>query len=132
MLTANGSEFPNTVYLPGTAPPTQQINTSYAWTLMTPYTSNMTGPLHAVSDDNSSLLPFDGDICLVDNQTFYISTHAIPNVTFPFGRLAAIYLNDTTLIYHQFNESLILEETADEALGLERFGKATEIIVPTQ
>ena len=99
---------------------------------MIPDASNMTGPLDALIDGTSGVADYSGDICVVDNQTLYISTHAMPDMAFPFGRLASAYGNgSTTYIYHQFNESMLLEETGDEMLSVGGFGKPKQIVIPT-
>ena len=129
---ANGSEVPNTVYFPGATPPDGGINETFAWTVMTPDASNTTGPIDALINGTSSVLDYSGDICVVDNQTLYISSHAMPNMTFPFGRLAAAFINDTAFFYHQINESMLLEEIGDSSLGFRGFGEAKQIVIPIQ
>ena len=99
---------------------------------MTPYLRNQTGPLDAVFNSSSSIIDFDGDISVVDYGTLWIGNHSMPNMSFPFGQAAAAYQNDSEYIYHQFNGSVLLEETGDTMIGIGGFGKAKQISIPTQ
>ena len=70
--------------------------------------------------------------CVVNEGMLNMSGLVLPNTHLPFGRLASLLSNTSVFIYHQLNESVLVEEVQDISLGTDGFGKPNQIIIPTQ
>ena len=79
----------------------------------------------------SDLLNMWSHICAVGNGTLSCDAHGSPDSPFPFARLAYTYSNNvTSSVFHQLNESVLLEEVLDWSLGPAGWGKTVSIPVP--
>ena len=94
-----------------------------------------TGPLQipsTLAEEQSDLLAFRTENFLVYNKTLYSTAGNGLDKAFPFGRLAAIFTNGSTYVYHQLNENVLLEEIDDTSHALaDLWVKTTSIIIPT-
>ena len=97
-------------------------------------------PLNAeVSELRSDLIQFNGYLCYVSNGSFFIDTgdstpsdSIPPGSSYPYGRLASIHTNGTAFLYHQVNESVIMEEMMALNQGTGAWLKPNMISVPVR
>ena len=75
-------------------------------------TPSSTAIVSALSDGKHDLLYVDSLPTIVINGTLYHQSHGSPNESFPFNPLASVNSTDNVYLYHQLNESIILEEVA--------------------
>ena len=83
-------------------------------------------------ESESDFLYFNRDPCFVMGNVLHIGRSILPNSEFPFARLATAMTENMAFIYHQINESLLMEETQHRSLGIRGFGEANSIIISTE
>ena len=80
-------------------------------------------------NSTNSLLDINETPTIVSNATLYGFDG--PPGSFPFGRLAYLSGNGTMNLYHQLNESILIEQVQDVSLGSDGWGNPIFIAIPT-
>lgn len=82
--------------------------------------------------DDFGLLVGAANAFVFNKSVFTTNTGPISNKNFSFGRLGFISGNESAFLYHQLNESILLEEIQDVPSGTAGFGKTNIITIPIQ
>ena len=84
--------------------------------------------------NQTDLVPFHSEALFVTNNTLFVcdaQCQPVPNLTFPFSRMSCMTTASTTRLYHQLNESVILEEIHDDGLPSTTWFEPNMIVIPT-
>ena len=84
-----------------------------------------------LSSGKADLLSFGLYSAFVNNGTLSSYYYGSPDSSFPFGRLASINGNGSLYLYHQLNESILMEEVVQSSLGSHGWGEPSVLHIPT-
>ena len=89
-------------------------------------------PTASLVEADSNLLYFNGEPSAIVENSLHIGQSTLSNIRFPFSRLATATTEEFTFIYHQINESLLLDERQYKSVGVRGFGEANLVYVPIE
>ena len=87
--------------------------------------------ISALSSGDNDIETYNAGAALVSNGSLHDQILGSPTSKFPFGRLAYLSGNSSTYVYHQLNETHLLEEIAVPDGSGSQWATPNQIVIST-